>query len=102
MAEPDALSLAFPKAWEPFGWPLYAELQEVRQSWIQRVCLAFGWTIHDVVNRWDVKVILIAGWKAWKEVERTEAARQEQVYRDYMAWLVRMMGDMTPASARVA
>lgn len=101
MSAHDRLGLAFPQTWEPFGWPLTAELQEVRQSWILRACLAFGWTIHDVVNRRDVKSFLAAAWKGWRVVERMEAERRERAWREYMAWVVRMT-DWTPASARVA
>ena len=102
MSAHDRLGLAFPQSWEPFGWPLHAELWEVRQSWVLRALLAFGWTIHDVVERRDVKEILAAAWKGWLAVRRTEAARQERAWREYLAWLARMMGEMTPASARVA
>lgn len=95
------LNLAFPQPWEPFGWPRYAELQEVRQSWMLRALLGLGWSIHDLVNRRDVKEFLAAAWKGWKAVERTETARQEQAWQEYVAWVARMM-DAAPTSALVA
>jgi hypothetical protein len=97
----DSVDLSFPKTWEPFGWPTYAELQEVRQSWVLQALLSFGWTIHDVVDRRDVKRFLTAVWKAWLAAERSEMERREQAWREWTAWVTRMMRE-TPASARVA
>jgi len=92
---------AFPSLREAFGWPFYTEVQQIRVTWVVRALQAFGWTIHDVIDRREVKEFLAAAWKEWQVIERAETRRCEGIWKEYLAWVAEMVGE-APARARVA
>ncbi len=85
--EPSALSFVFPKPWEPFHRPIYAEVQIVRLRWVATMLDVAGWTIHDLINSARARRAVREAWGIWKALERDGNVRREKEWRDYLAWL---------------
>jgi len=79
--------VGLPKAWTPF-YDARADLfLELPVQWpVLCILSVIGKTIHDVVNTRETQTTVYQFFKAWKEVQRRNAGKEQVAWNAWLAW----------------